>query len=622
MPVLQRLHLLSDLRWTVTGFGAVALLAGLALWAAPAAAQTTGCLALSADRDYRIQNRNSNFFLEPAGTEVGDEVIQQPQDPDDSGQTWRFVAVEGGVQIINGGTGLAAATAGGATAARTTVVQATPDAASANQVWAVEDGPPGYCRFRHVESGLTLRLASKDAGREAFIDVLEEAFHSQQWTVTEVGTGTGLPEPPAGERLRTLAAQLGVPVGSAVNPFALGEPAYDAVLAREFDTAVCETTMKPGQVSTEEGAWEWGGADACRDYVVENDLRYHGHALIMIGAARASNIPTWWEGLTPTAFETAFDFHVDTVATRYADAVDVWHVVNEAVERGGGFREWQGTEVFGYRDGVPNYIIRALEIARAADPTATLLYTEGFLSQNDPAMLATILDMLTKFKAWGVPIDGVGLQMHTASTDNDHALWVGFANDVAALGYEFHITEHDVSIPSEVYNETTAAEQAEVYRSVLDAFLALPNRGDYVLWGYTDKHSWRHPDRNGAFLYPLPFDVEYQPKPAYAAMQGAFRRAVPNEAGPAPRAEALRIENVHPNPSVGGVRFTVRSPTPGPFDLTVYDVLGRVLLSTTLAEAGVARLPADALSAGSYFLRVSSAGGETSATARFTIGTR
>ena len=591
--------------------------------ALPAAAQVS-CEALG-EGPYWFINRNTNDYATPEDGSTAEDarIIQVSLDEEDEAQRWTLEDAGGGfTRFRNVASGLHLWVQAEPTDENVQVVQRSLVEGAPEQEWAIEAAEDGFCRVRHRQSGLYLRgRGNRDTeGTPVVVLPLNENANSQQWSFVDPDGGR-LPEPPDGPRLRALASQLGVPVGGGVNPFALGDAVYEAVLPREFDTTVCTTRMKPGQVSLVEGEWEWELADDCRDFAVENGLRYHGHALVMIGAGNPANIPAWWEDLTPAAFEAAFDFHVDTVATRYADAVDVWHVVNEAVTPGGGFREWQGTEVFGYREGVPNYIVRAFEHARAADPTATLLYTEGFSVQNDPAMLATILDMLTKLKAWDVPIDGVGLQMHTVSTDNDHDLWIDFAGDVAALGYEFHITEHDVSIRSEEFTEATAAEQAQVYREVLDAFLALPNRGDYVLWGYTDRHSWRHPDRNGAFLSPLPFDTEYQPKPAYYAMQGAFLRAVPTEPGPGGAPGPLRIERVYPNPSADDVRLMVSSSVPGPFGLGVYDALGREVVRATLASVREpVDLPLAGLPAGVYTVRVWTGG--ASATARLTLVSR
>jgi len=60
--------------------------------------------------------------------------------------------------------------------------------------------------------------------------------------------------------------------------------------------------------------------------------------------------------------------------------------------------------------------------------------------------------------------------------------------------------------------------QAQLYGEMLHTCLSIPRCTAFVMWGFTDAHSWipaytGHPD------YPLIFDAQYRPKPAYFALQ-------------------------------------------------------------------------------------------------------
>ena len=98
---------------------------------------------------------------------------------------------------------------------------------------------------------------------------------------------------------------------------------------------------------------------------------------------------------------------------------------------------------------------------------------------------------------------------------------------VDAAGVQVHITEMDVALavgpdgrPLDVSDLT---RQAEVYRVVVEACLRQPGCTAFQTWGLTDKDSWipRFWEGMGAALL---FDVDFNPKPAYSALIGAFDR--------------------------------------------------------------------------------------------------
>jgi endo-1,4-beta-xylanase len=96
---------------------------------------------------------------------------------------------------------------------------------------------------------------------------------------------------------------------------------------------------------------------------------------------------------------------------------------------------------------------------------------------------------------------------------------------LTALGLQVHITELDVAVPVDADGNARPEDlqrQADIYRDVASACLAHPGCTLIQTWGFTDKYSWipwfsKH--TQGA---ALPFDRNYQPKPAYNALRKAF----------------------------------------------------------------------------------------------------
>ena len=65
--------------------------------------------------------------------------------------------------------------------------------------------------------------------------------------------------------------------------------------------------------------------------------------------------------------------------------------------------------------------------------------------------------------------------------------------------------------------ENRLERQANIYRDMFEVCLNAEPCTSFVLWGFTDKHTWLH-DFRDPDEQPLLFDELYQPKPAYEAL--------------------------------------------------------------------------------------------------------
>jgi endo-1,4-beta-xylanase len=115
--------------------------------------------------------------------------------------------------------------------------------------------------------------------------------------------------------------------------------------------------------------------------------------------------------------------------------------------------------------------------AHAADPGALLFYNDAegeTLNAKSDAIYAMVKD----FKRRGVPIDGVGLQMHLFDVHPDIASIAANIARFTSLGVQVHITEMDVSLPTAPNGEALQADlerQSEIYGSIARACLS-PSR--------------------------------------------------------------------------------------------------------------------------------------------------
>jgi len=203
-----------------------------------------------------------------------------------------------------------------------------------------------------------------------------------------------------------------------------------------------------------------------------------------------------------------------TVMAHYKGQLYCWDVVNEAVADGSPSYPNNYLKSNVWYPSVPNYVDLAFQYARAADPNIKLFYND-YGAEGSGAKSDAVYNMLKSMKERKIPVDGVGLQYHVSLgyTPNINDVISNIAR-LAALGLEVHITEMDVSFSGGNGNENSELQsQATIYQQVLNACLGAHNCTAFVTWGFTDKYTWL-----GSNEQPLPFNVNYQPKPAFNSL--------------------------------------------------------------------------------------------------------
>jgi len=324
---------------------------------------------------------------------------------------------------------------------------------------------------------------------------------------------------PTSSTLRQSADRAGVLIGAAVRPYALTDAAYSETLGRQFNLVEAEDAMKWWTLRRNEVVFDFQEGDEIVRFAQAHGMKVRGHCL-----AWDHDNPKWLtQGLfTPDQLSRLLQQHITTVMKHYAGAVFAWDVVNEALDEHGLLKNsaWYNQPGIGSSGKGAAYVEQAFQWAHAADPQALLFYNEGGaegMNVKSDAVYAMVKD----FKLRGIPIAGVGLQMHISHFDFDtDAVAVNIAR-LTALGLQVHITELDVSLPldsgGQARNEDLQ-QQADVYRRVVHACLQNPGCTAIQTWGFTDKYSWIGSHSHGAQGAALLFDKRYKPKPAFAAV--------------------------------------------------------------------------------------------------------
>ncbi|MHA1968788.1 MAG: endo-1,4-beta-xylanase, partial [Candidatus Hodarchaeales archaeon] len=259
-----------------------------------------------------------------------------------------------------------------------------------------------------------------------------------------------------------------LPVGVAVNTYLLrNNQQYRNIVAHHFSSLTPENVMKMANLVPLEGTYDWSEADLLVDFSEQMDTLVHGHTLVW-----HNQLPSWVDVFSGSSedWTILLKNHIQTVIGRYKGRVQSWDVVNEAVlNDGSGYRNTIWFEKLG-----SDYIANAFRWAHEADPDAKLFYNDYGLSANSPK-LDFVVSMITSLIAEGVPIHGIGFQMHITNEWPSLNQIQGAIDKIEEIDLELKITELDISMNSlKAHSSLTsvlAQEQKERYFNIVSLVL-------------------------------------------------------------------------------------------------------------------------------------------------------
>jgi len=319
-----------------------------------------------------------------------------------------------------------------------------------------------------------------------------------------------------------------------------GEDAQDdAIIIQQFNSISPENVMKWEVIHPQPDTYNFTLADKYVEFGLKHHMFIVGHNLCW-----HSQTPAWvfkdekGNQLTRDALLERLHNHIQTVVGRYKGKIDSWDVVNEALNEDGTLRDSNWRKIIG-----DDYIVKAFQFAHEADPAAQLNYNDYNL--ETPAKRKGAIALVKQLHEAGVPIAVVGDQAHLHLDGATAADEEATITDLAATGVKVAITELDIDVLPSAWGHTadvsvkvdqTAKPNLNPYPNGLpddvqqaltkryaDLFAVYWKHRDVVsrvtFWGVTDKQSWLNgwPVR-GRTSYPLLFDRNGQPKPAFQAV--------------------------------------------------------------------------------------------------------
>jgi endo-1,4-beta-xylanase len=323
-----------------------------------------------------------------------------------------------------------------------------------------------------------------------------------------------------GSGLRDFATPSGLLIGAAADAPYFSDPNYVQALGGEYSLIVPENDLKFAETEPAQGQYSFCAADQLLAFAQVNAMKMRGHNLVW-----SQNLPNWLTSGNFTSAQTAgiMQDHINNVVGHYKGKLVDWDVVNEAVSNNSPYGLDQTS--FWYQQLGSGYLDTAFKLAHAADPNAKLFYNdyggEG-MSAKSNAIYSLVQGMISR----GVPINGVGLEMHVNPSDvpSESDISANMAR-LGALGLEVHVSEMDVALPVDANGNATAANlasQATTYQNVFAACQANSNCTAFLTWGVTDLHSWI-PSFEPGFGAALLLDQQYNHKPAYNSISASLQ---------------------------------------------------------------------------------------------------
>ena len=315
------------------------------------------------------------------------------------------------------------------------------------------------------------------------------------------------------------------PVGAEIDLTDLSGP-HAQLLTTHFDSIVSGNDMKWSSVEATKGTYTYGNADNEVGLAVCNSMKIRGHNLVWATGAQTPAYATGDGTNSPAnqAVVTAnIQEHIQSEVQHFGSNVYVWDVVNEPLDptQSDCLAHGPFYKVLG-----ESYIDIALQAARQYAPAGTKLFINDY-STTDPNKLSCLVRVVNDLRHRGIPLDGVGHEIHNAINFPSTAAMVTAINTMAGRfpGLEQQITEMDMS----VYNAgdstsnygnnippSVLAEQGWLYAQYFDALRQLSGKLSAVtFWGFADDDTWLDGFPVARTDYPLPFDMGLQAKPAY-----------------------------------------------------------------------------------------------------------
>jgi GH35 family endo-1,4-beta-xylanase len=356
-------------------------------------------------------------------------------------------------------------------------------------------------------------------------------------------------------------------------------PGYLQTLAREFNLTLLNNGIPPEWKPTDIAAMDF-------DYtVMERSFAFaesNGLAIKAVTGGWWGQNPRWIYDATHDELKAYLDRKVEQDLSRYKGKVLFWDVFNEVInDSADGFRDRQhkGEAYLGdfapygggyspWVDGTDTSLIEeAFYKARATDPQAKLFINEFNDEEIGKKKSEYFYHFVTDMKKKGVPVDGVGFQLHLiypnlpwmpslekldaylARVDQNIKRYAqaGLMVEFSEVECQIRLDDIDLATPAgKLEYERRSKKQADVYRGFTKLARDNPNVIAFIIWAAADNvdSTGFSNDIPPAYIFKgvdaFLLDKNYHPKPAYIAVLDELKNPSPaNQAAGLPASPAV-----------------------------------------------------------------------------------
>lgn len=337
--------------------------------------------------------------------------------------------------------------------------------------------------------------------------------------------------------IRYWADKMGKNFGTCLSQW--GASGLSSMAGNNYNTLVCENEMKFDATEPNRNQFSYGGGQTIVNLAKQYNMKVRGHTLTWHGQN-----PDWvsnfkgsrkdWEGILKN--------HIYNVVGHWKGQIAEWDVVNECLEEnvgravGDGYqtRTWS---VWYQGFGDDSYIDSAFVWAHQADPDAKLYINDYNIGHwggghYENGKTHAMYNLAKRLKDAGIPIDGVGMQMHTSVSGLQPAQIEETVKQFRAIGLNCIITEMDMpggetgkqgdkTVCTRPISDAELQIQAEKYAAIADIMIRYDNCPTFMVWGVNDGNSWLDGSEGTG---PLLFFPDNTPHPAYIEVRKTYQR--------------------------------------------------------------------------------------------------
>jgi endo-1,4-beta-xylanase len=325
-----------------------------------------------------------------------------------------------------------------------------------------------------------------------------------------------LPTPP----LKTLAASHGIDLGVHTSLDRLSDKPYTNIVTSQFSFITIDGEANWNSIHPSSTRYNYTKVDKLMEFAKANKMPVQIHHLIW---GEQKFLPSWLlkGNYSPNQLLSIMHSYISNLIGHLKGQVVVWSVANEVFSRAQhdyGLSDWWAD----HTGGGTTYVNDAFIWAHQTDPNAKLILND-FNNETENSISNAEYNYIKTAKASGVPIDGIGMQMHIDASDpptiSDMVENIQRFNSIGVLTY---ITELDVNLNSVKGSDSYKNQLAsKIYYDVVTACIQSKSCISIDEFGVTDKESLLKTISN-TNSHTYLFTSRYVPSPSYYSFRQAL----------------------------------------------------------------------------------------------------